>query len=94
MLKSLPEKNSYIANFICNDPIIKDGIPHEETYYIILEYAPKVEKGDLFDYNFEPEKGFYERHTKVIFEKILNRINYRHKNGICHRNKTRKYFIR
>ena len=49
---------------------------------MILEYE---EKGCLFDYIYYPKSGFSEKHSKLIFSKILKGIQAIHSQNICHR---------
>ena len=76
--------NPFIINLIeyGEGPVKAPSKPKINRKYEILEYASK---GILFDYISCPEKGFSERHAKLIFHKILKGVQAFHKAGICHR---------
>jgi len=63
-------------------PVKVPSKPKTDRKYVILEYASK---GILFNYISCPEKGFSERHAKLIFHKILKGVKAIHNAGICHR---------
>ena len=63
-------------------PVKAPSKPKKDRKYAILEYASK---GILSDYIYCPEKGFSERHVKLIFHKILKGVKAIHNAGICHR---------
>ena len=42
------------------------------------------EKGNLFYYIQNKKDGFEEIHAKILFKKILEGIQFCHKNNICH----------
>ena len=79
-----PFKNPYIVNIINSGEglIIRNNHPQKESQYLILEYASK---GELFNYIYCAKSGLSERHSKVIFAKILKGIQACHNAGICHR---------
>ena len=74
----------YIINLINygEGPVKAPSKPKRNGQYAILEYSSK---GDLYDYIHYPNKGFSERHAKLIFHKILKGVQAIHKAGICHR---------
>ena len=74
----------YIINLIDygEGPVKAPSKPKREWKYAILEYSSK---GILYDYIHYPNKGFSERHAKLIFHKILKGVQAIHKAGICHR---------
>ena len=85
ILKSLKSiNNPYIINLINNDTglIIRKDKPIKKQQYLILEYA---EKGELLKYISLTRKGFEEKYSKVIFQKILKGVQAFHNAGICHR---------
>lgn len=81
-LKNL--NHEYIVNLIDNGKgsIISANKLTDNIRYIVLEYAPKKELGDYIYYKKE---GFKEKHSKVIFSKILKGVKEFHTKGICHR---------
>ena len=72
----------YIVNFIeyGEGNLIKKNI-EENKKYIILKYCSK---GTLFDYCNLLEEGFKKDFAKLIFYKILKRIEFIHGNEIVH----------
>ena len=74
----------YIINLIDygEGPVKAPSKPKRKWKYAILEYSSK---GILYDYIHYPNKGFSERHAKLIFHKILKGVQAIHKAGICHR---------
>ena len=86
VLKYLKEKkcDSYIVNFVNSGEGEVKRIDHPITInrYLILGYE---EKGCLFDYIYYPKSGFSEKHSKLIFSKILKGIQAIHNQNICHR---------
>ena len=85
MLKRLSALNNpYIINLIefGEGPLKTPSKPKRNRQYTILEYSSK---GELFDYISYPNKGFSERHAKLIFHKILKGVQAFHNEGICHR---------
>ena len=85
-LKYLKEKKCdlYIVNFVNSGEGEVKRIDHPITInrYLILGYE---EKGCLFDYIYYPKSGFSEKHSKLIFSKILKGIQAIHSQNICHR---------
>lgn len=77
-------KNPYIVNLINygEGPVKIGSKPEKNLQYMVLENASK---GELFDYIYCSEKGLSERHTKLVFNKILKGIQAIHDAGICHR---------
>ena len=86
ILKFLKDRidNSYIVKFINSGEGEVRRIGHTITKnrYFILGYE---EKGCLFDYVFFPKSGFSEKHSKLIFSKILKGLKAIHSKKICHR---------
>ena len=85
ILNSLkPINNPYIINLIKynNGLIVRKDKPIEKKQYLILENA---EKGELLNYISYTRKGFEEKHSKIIFQKILKGVQAFHNAGICHR---------
>jgi len=73
--------NPYILRYIGNGNgiLALNNEPNINVSYIIYENAPKL---ILFRYT---SKGrFSERHSKLIFKKILNGIQAMHNSNICH----------
>jgi len=68
----------YIGNG--NGPLVLNNQPPINKPYLVFEYVPK---NILFDYIFAG--AFTEKHSKLIFKKILNGIRSIHNAGICHR---------
>ena len=68
----------YIGNG--NVPLVLNNQPPINKPYLVFEYVPK---NILFDYIFAG--AFTEKHSKLIFKKILNGIRSIHNAGICHR---------
>ena len=68
----------YIGNG--NGPLVLNNQPPINKPYLVFEYVPK---NILFDYIFTG--AFTEKHSKLIFKKILNWIRSIHNAGICHR---------
>ena len=68
----------YIINLINygEGPVKAPSKPKRNGQYAILEYSSK---GDLYDYIHYPNKGFSERHAKLIFHKILKGVQAIHK---------------
>jgi serine/threonine protein kinase len=61
---------------------VKDGeITKENRQYLISNY---LSKGNLFSYLQKTERGFQEKHAKIIFSKILEGVQYIHNSDICH----------
>ena len=54
---------------------------NDQRYYYIMDYFPKR---DLFEYLKKTKNGFEEKHTKIIFSKILKAVKSCHDSGICH----------
>ena len=62
---------------------MKEGSkPESNKQYMVLEYASK---GELFDYIYCSGSGLSEKHSKLIFHKILKGVQSIHNAGICHR---------
>ena len=78
------EKNKYVP-FLYDNGIgnVRKGeeIIYAKRPYFVIDYAVK---GDLFFYLDKTSNGFKERHTKLIFKKILEGIQFCHKAHICH----------
>ena len=76
--------NPYIMKLIDygEGPVKAPSEPKRNLKYAILEYASK---GILYDYIHYPQKGFSERHAKLIFHKILKGVQAIHNAGFCHR---------
>jgi serine/threonine protein kinase len=76
--------NPYIMKLIDygEGPVKTPSEPKKNLKYAILEYASK---GILYDYIHYPQKGFSERHAKLIFHKILKGVQAIHNVGFCHR---------
>ena len=85
MLNAVKKLNSpNIVNIINSGEglIIRKDHPKKTSQYLVLEYA---EKGELFNYIFYANDGFSERHSKLIFYKMLKGIEACHIAGVCHR---------
>ena len=85
MLNAVKKLNSSnIVNIINSGEglIIRNDHPKKTSQYLVLEYA---EKGELFNYIFYANDGFSERHSKLIFYKMLKGIEACHIAGVCHR---------
>ena len=63
-----------------NGPIVLNNHPQVNKLYIVYE---NITHSDLFDYI--SVQTFTERHAKVIFKKILERVRAMHNANICHR---------
>ena len=79
----LNKQRHYIVDFIEDGEgnLIKKNLEEEQKKYIILEYCSK---GTLFDYCNLLGKGFKKDFAKLIFYKILKRIEFIHGNEIVH----------
>ena len=53
----------------------------ENRHYLITNY---LSKGNLYTYLQKTQNGFNEKHTKIIFHKILEGVQFIHNSGICH----------
>ena len=85
ILNTLKTANSpYIVNIVGAGEglIIRKNHPQTTNQYLVLEYASK---GELFNYIYCAKCGLSERHSKVIFAKILKGVQACHSKGICHR---------
>ena len=85
ILNSLKKVNNpFIINLVNNGvgSIVFRKNTLEDKQYIILENGSK---GDLCRYIYLIKQGLSEKHTKVIFDKILRGVLSCHKAGICHR---------
>ena len=76
--------NPYIVNIVGSGEglIVRKNHPQTTNQYLVLEYASK---GELFNYIYCAKCGLSERHSKVIFAKILKGVQACHSKGICHR---------
>ena len=76
--------NPYIVNIVGAGEglIVRKNHPQTTNQYLVLEYASK---GELFNYIYCAKCGLSERHSKVIFAKILKGVQACHSKGICHR---------
>ena len=76
--------NTYIVKYINSGvgQVKRVGHPITKNRYLILGYE---ENGNLFDYVHFPESGFSEKHSKLIFFKILKGLQEIHSKNICHR---------
>ena len=76
--------NTYIVKFINSGvgQVKRIGHPITKNRYLILGYE---ENGNLFDYVHFPKSGFSEKHSKLIFFKILKGLQEIHSKNICHR---------
>jgi serine/threonine protein kinase len=78
--------NKYISKLIDNgigEIKNKDEKIEQPIYrqYLVMDY---FENGNLFYYIDKMKNGMEEIHAKIIFKKILEGINFCHKNNICH----------
>ena len=76
--------NTYIVKYINSGvgQVKRIGHPITKNRYLILGYE---ENGNLFDYVHFPKSGFSEKHSKLIFFKILKGLQEIHSKNICHR---------
>ena len=89
ILKKLSQKdniNKYISRLIAhgNGEIKKKDEKIEQPiyrHYLVIDY---FENGNLFYYIDKMDNGMEEKHAKIIFKKILEGIQFCHKNNICH----------
>ena len=85
ILNTLKEVNNpNIVNLISSGEGVIKRKNHSDkiNQYLVLQYASK---GELFNYIYCARSGLCERHSKVIFAKILKGVQACHKAGICHR---------
>ena len=61
---------------------INDGEnQNEKKYYYVTDY---IQNKTLLEYLLIEKKGFSEKYSKFIFNKILKGVKFLHDNGICH----------
>ena len=58
--------------------IVRKNHPQTTNQYLVLEYASK---GELFNYIYCAKCGLSERHSKLIFAKILKGVQACHSKG-------------
>ena len=85
-LSELDTNNKYISKYIANGKgeVKKKGEKTEDPIlrpYLVLNY---FENRNLFYYMEKKKDGFDEIYAKIIFKKILEGIQFCHKNNICH----------
>ena len=85
-LSELDNNNKYVSKLIDygkGNVKKKDKIVDQNNLrqYLVLNY---FEKGNLFYYMKNKKDGFEEIHAKILFKKILEGIQFCHKNNICH----------
>ena len=82
-IKILKEINPNVEHPISFIPAVywpdKDENINTTSYYVIDYFS----HGNLLDY-IENSNGFLERHAKMIFKKIVERIQFCHNKNICH----------
>ena len=82
-IKILKEINPNVEHPIPFIPAVywpdKDENINTTSYYVIDYFS----HGNLLDY-IENSNGFLERHAKMIFKKIVERIQFCHNKNICH----------
>ena len=84
ILNTLNNANSpYILHYIRNrnGPLVLKNQPPINVDYTIFENASKFNLG-----NYLNKEGFSERHSKLIFKKILTGVQAIHNSNICQRN--------
>jgi len=84
ILNTLNNANSpFILHYIRNrnGPLVLQNQPPINVHYTIFENASKFNLG-----NYLNKEGFSERHSKLIFKKILTGVQAIHNSNICHRN--------
>ena len=85
-LSELDNNNKYVSKLIDygkGNVKKKDKIVDQNNLrqYLVLNY---FEKGNLCYYMKNKKDGFEEIHAKILFKKILEGIQFCHKNNICH----------
>ena len=75
--------NNYVTKFHDSGrgDIRKNDFISKDRHYLISKY---ISKGNLCKYLMKTEKGFQEKHAKIIFSKILEGVQFIHNSDICH----------
>ena len=75
--------NNYVTKFHDSGrgDIRKNDFISKDRHYLISKY---ISKGNLCKYLMKTEKGFQEKHAKIIFSKILEGVQFIHDSDICH----------
>ena len=84
ILNTLNNANSpFILHYIrnSNGQLVLKNEPPINVHYTIFENVTKFHLG-----NYLHREGFSERHSKLIFKKILTGVQTIHNSNICHRN--------
>ena len=75
--------NNYVTKYHDSGrgDIRKNDFISKDRHYLISKY---ISKGNLYKYLMKTEKGFQEKHAKIIFSKILEGVQFIHDSNICH----------